>query len=246
MEELVDVAALWNFDDPSGSEMRLRDAAREASGDAANIWTTQVARALGLQERYAEGHSILDALEAGGPPTGETRVRVALERGRLLRSAGEPERSRTFFDRAVQAATEEELAGLQVDALHMLALTEPTSEAQVSANRAALEVCAASHDPAARRWRASLLNNLGCALVDTGEVSEALEVFRDALAERESQGEEQRETQIARWMVGWALRLCGQNEEALGVQRTLKSELLAAGIDDPYVDEEIQLLESGS
>jgi hypothetical protein len=44
-------------------------------------------------------------------------------------------------------------------------------------------------------------------------------------------------------MVGWALRNLGRTDEALAVQTALKAELEAAGEEDPYVDEEISLLQ---
>jgi hypothetical protein len=43
-------------------------------------------------------------------------------------------------------------------------------------------------------------------------------------------------------MVGWALRNLGRTDEALAVQTALKAELEAAGKDDPYVDEELEIL----
>jgi hypothetical protein len=45
-------------------------------------------------------------------------------------------------------------------------------------------------------------------------------------------------------MVGWTLRLMGRTDDALAVQRRLKDELRAEGAEDPYVDEELSLLES--
>jgi hypothetical protein len=77
---------LWDFDDPAGSEQRFRALAEEADEPVASRALTQVARALGLQERYADGHAVLDGLS---PTDADTRVRVALERGRLLRSSGD-------------------------------------------------------------------------------------------------------------------------------------------------------------
>src|SRR5829696_8860798 len=82
----IDPTSLWDFDDPAGSEQRLRDAAAGAHGAVEAAWLTQVARAIGLQERYDEAHALLDELEAEDD---ETAVRLALERGRLLRSAGD-------------------------------------------------------------------------------------------------------------------------------------------------------------
>jgi hypothetical protein len=45
-------------------------------------------------------------------------------------------------------------------------------------------------------------------------------------------------------MVAWTLRLQGRTDEALAIQRALKAELAADGVDDPYVNEEIMLLET--
>ena len=48
---------------------------------------------------------------------------------------------------------------------------------------------------------------------------------------------------VARWMVAWSLRNLGRHAEALAMQHALKDELDADGEVDPYVDEEIALLE---
>ena len=97
-------------------------------------------------------------------------------------------------------------------------------------------------DPAARNWDASLLNNLGMTYADAGDWASALAAFEEALAARERIGVVGR-TRVARWMVGWALRGLGRRDEALAVQTALKAELEAAGEEDPYVDEELALLQ---
>ena len=45
-------------------------------------------------------------------------------------------------------------------------------------------------------------------------------------------------------MVGWALRNLGHIDMALDVQQALKEDLDEIGLEDPYVDEELALLES--
>ena len=45
---MIDLTELWNFDDPAGSEQRLRAAQVEAPETEAAVLQTQVARALGL------------------------------------------------------------------------------------------------------------------------------------------------------------------------------------------------------
>ena len=106
----------------------------------------------------------------------------------------------------------------------------------------ALAVARASSEPAARDWDASLLNNLGMTYADAEDWEAALATFEEALAARERIGEVAT-IRVARWMVGWALRNLGRTDEALEVQRSLKAELEAAGEADPYVDEELALLE---
>ena len=240
---MTDIRELWDFENPAGSEDRFRAAASDAPDDERAILLTQVARALGLQERYDEGHSVLDELLLG-PRTAAVDARIALERGRLLRSAGDSEAARPCFDHAAAVAERAGLEDLRVDAIHMLALlaTEPADA--VLLNGQALAVARAAEDPEARRWEASLLNNLGCALVDAGRLDDALSTFEEAYAVRSASGQH-RETQIARWMVAWTLRLLGRTDEARQLQLALKAELDAEGTEDPYVDEELALLGPG-
>lgn len=234
---MIDPTPLWDFDDPEASEQRFRAQAELAEPDDRLVLMTQVARALGLQEKYDEGHSVLDDLS---PTEDEVAVRIALERGRLFRSAGDPEQARPLFEAAARSAQAAGLEALHVDALHMTALVADPAD-QLAIGRHALAVARASTDPQARDWDASLLNNIGMAHADAGDFDAALPAFEDALAARERIGDPAR-TRVARWMVGWALRNLGRRDEALEVQRSLKAELDAAGLADPHVDEELALL----
>lgn len=236
---MIEVSALWDFDDPARSEDRFRAALADASPEDRGVLLTQVARALGLQGRYDDGHAVLDAVDTAGA---EVATRVALERGRLLRSAGDPAAASPHFDAAVALASAAGLEALHVDALHMAALVAPVDR-QVALTEQALAVAPAATDPLARDWDASLLNNLGMVHADAGDFTAALGCFEEALAARERIGDDAR-TRVARWMVAWALRNLGRRDEALALQRELKSELEAAGEHDPYVDEEIALLEA--
>ena len=239
---MIDPRSLWDFDDPAGSEQRLREAARATAGDDRAAWQTQVARALGLQEHYDEGHALLDEVAADGHG-GEVPARVALERGRLRRSAGHPDAARPDFEEAARRDGEAGFEELQVDALHMVALVVPEEES-FEAGQHALDVARAATDPRARDWDASLLNNMGMARADAGDHVGALICFEEALEARERIGDVAR-TRVARWMVAWSLRHLGRTDEALAMQRDLKAVLTADGEHDPYVDEEISLLEGG-
>jgi len=228
---------LWDFADPAGSEQRFRDVAATAPEPVRTHALTQVARALGLQERYDEGHAVLDALSPGDA---ESRVRLALERGRLLRSAGEDVVSRTFFEQASHEAQRAGLDELAVDALHMIALVVEPAD-RLDAHYQALARAKASDDPAARDWDASILNNIGMAHADAGDHGGALAAFEDALEARLRIGDPDR-TRVARWMAAWSLRHLGVVDLAREMQLSLKAELDAIGKHDPYVDEELELL----
>jgi tetratricopeptide (TPR) repeat protein len=232
---------LWDFDDPAGSEQRFRHAAADADGAQQAVWLTQVARALGLQEHYDDAHDLLDVLSPEG--SAEVEVRLLLERGRVYRSSGEPEHARRFFDEAVGVAREAGLEELWVDALHMVALVVPEAE-QLDAQLTALAAADMATDPMARRWRASLLNNIGLVHADAGHWEDALGCFEDALAARIEVDGTPTEVGVARWMIAWTLRNLGRTAEALEIQRALKADLGARGEKDPYVDEELTLLEA--
>lgn len=148
----LDVRALWDFEDPSGSEQRFRVAREAAASETERaVLTTQVARALGLQSRFDEGHAELLSIPRDALADAEVAARVELERGRLHRSSGDPDGAEPAFENAAHLAEAAGLADLHVDALHMLALLPGDPAEQARRNRRALEV-ARSGDEGARRW----------------------------------------------------------------------------------------------
>jgi len=119
----VDLDALWDFGDPAASERRLASALAGAVGTDAAVLRTQVARALGLQRRFAEASAILSTVNAGDSALVATHL--DLERGRILNSGGAPAASRPHFLGALQRAEAAGLEFLAADAAHMLAIIEP-------------------------------------------------------------------------------------------------------------------------
>jgi tetratricopeptide (TPR) repeat protein len=123
----------------------------------------------------------------------------------------------------------------------MMAIVETDPTAQVAWIEQGLEIARTSDEPAARRWEASLRNNLGMALHELGRDEDALAAFQRALALREASGDEGA-IRVAWWMVAWVLRHLGRPAEALTIQLRLEREGDAAGEPDPYVYEELELL----
>lgn len=237
---LPDINTLWDYDDPAASEARFRAALPDATHDAALSLRTQIARSFGLRREFAEAHRTLDGVDAelaGAGP--EPRVRTLLERGRTWRSAGESARARPLFLQAEQLARTAKLEFLHVDALHMVALVQADPELQLEWTRKALGAARAAKDPQARRWEASLTNNIGWALHDAGRHEEALQSFRATLAARERDGAKASRVREARWTVARELRALARHDEALALLHQLEGELAASGETDGFVPEEI-------
>ena len=165
--------ALWDFSDAGASQARLRTAA-DAATDAAERaeLLTQVARALGLQDRFDDAEQVLDGIVPG---TAVVRTRVALERGRLRNSNGDSAAAVPLFRSAAEAAASADLLFLRVDALHMLAIADADHAADWT--REALTLLEATDDPRTLRWRVGLYNNAGWADFDAGRFADAIASF---------------------------------------------------------------------
>ncbi len=233
---------LWDYDDPAASEARFRarltelDAAGDADGAAEA--RTQLARSLGLQGQYNDGHAELDRVDTEHPADDRIRVRSLLERGRLRRSSGDPPASVEPFERAWTLARSLGEDGLAVDAAHMLAIVD-APPGEPTWHERALDLADTSPQPAAKRWRGSLWNNIGWARFESGDLDGALTAFETALAARREQGQP-KETRIAEWCVARCLRAQGRIADALAIQERLAAETAAAGEqEDGYGAEEI-------
>ncbi|MEO8565061.1 MAG: tetratricopeptide repeat protein [Betaproteobacteria bacterium] len=247
----IDLSPLWNFDDPGQSEQRFRAALATATGDDAIVLQTQIARSYGLRGDFAKAREILKDLEPQLPGAGvEARARHALELGRTYASATHPqqsltseakERARAVYKQAYEIARRGELDGLAVDALHMLAFVDTEPADQLRWGQEALAIAQASPQPAAKKWEASLRNNIGYALYQLGRYDEALDQFKQAVVLREK-GEDVQAQRVAHWMVAWTLRALNRTDEALAIQLRLERERAAAGAPSAYVFEELELL----
>jgi tetratricopeptide (TPR) repeat protein len=238
----VDVDALWNYSDPAASEARFREALTKAQGDDALVLRTQIARTLGLRQRHEEAHRELDAVEAAARDAGAAvHVRIALERGRVLRSSGKPAEGKPLFVRAFETADANKLERLAADALHMIALVEPQQDERIAWNRRTIDYARKASDPRAQGWQAAAHNNIGSDLREAGRLDDSLAAFRDALAAYERKGRAD-EVRIARWQIANVLRLKGQRDEALAMQLALERDAAAAGAPDPYVYDELAQL----
>lgn len=251
-EDLPDIDSLWDFQNPAGSETRFRELAQEPrTGEQAAYLAcvlSQLARALGLQRRFDEAEAVLAEAEsvaaraAPAPSAGECgvhpfRVRLLLERGRVLNSSGDKTASIPYFLDAwnqALAAGEEFLA---VDAAHMLGIVE-TPDAALEWNHRAIRHAEQAAAPRARRWLGSLYNNTGWTHFERGELGSALAMFEQCLAFHQAAGRV-RETRIAGWSIARVLREQGDPATALSRQQALEAEWAESGGQDGFVFEEL-------
>jgi tetratricopeptide (TPR) repeat protein len=232
--------AQWNFSQPAESAQRFRaELVRWPVGDPqALVVATQIARTQSLQRQFADAHATLDGIEAklAAAPS-HVRVRYLLERGRTFNSAGTPERAVLLFIEALglaECANDEFYA---IDAAHMLGIAAPPAM-QLDWNLKALALAEAATDPRARRWTASLLNNIGWTYHDRGDYAVALAHWEKALAARQTMGDAAR-TREAKWAVARGLRSLSRFDEAQAIQSALVAENDALGEPDGYVYEEL-------
>ena len=222
--ELPSFDALWNFDDPAGTETRFRELLAKAKesadpGYAAEL-QTQIARTQGLQQKFDEAHATLDRVDASLKPDMKTaKVRSLLERGRVFNSSGKAKESIPTFKEALRVAQESGLENYAIDAVHMLGIAEKGEES-LNWNLEAIRLAEAAKDPKARRWLGPLYNNTGWTYFDMGQYAEALKLFeRDIEFRRQSATNV--EVGIARWSAAKMLRHLGRVDESLKLQMEL-------------------------
>lgn len=228
---------LWDYNDPVETETKFRqlllDAAQTADSSYYLQLLTQIARALGLQKKFATAHAMLDEVETAMAAGSLVEVRYLLERGRLFNSAKQPEQAVPLFQKAAGIGQAINADFYVIDALHMLGIAAPPAE-RLDWNLKAIAFTEQSSQARARKWLGSLYNNTAWTLFDEERYDEALDLFKKALAFRQEQ-DKQPEIDIARWSVAKTLRVTGRVDEALAIQRTLEAE----GSSDGFTNEEI-------
>jgi tetratricopeptide (TPR) repeat protein len=230
----------WDFDRPAESEARFRaKLAALPRGSAASLeMSTQIARAQGLQRKFDAAHATLDAVEKAlsGKPQ-RVGIRYLLERGRVFNSSRQPDKAMPLFKDALDRARAAAEDFLAIDAAHMLGIAAPAEEG-LKWNFEAVAMTERTSDARARRWLASLYNNIGWTYHERGDYSTALAYFEKAVPAWEARADP-RGVRVARWTVARAYRSLGRYDDALAIQRELAGQGAAANAPDGYVYEEL-------
>ena len=240
--ELPDFDSLWDFNDPAGTEAKLREvlpAARESriAPYLAEL-LTQIARSEGLQRRFDDAHRTLDeADELIDDGMTAARVRSLLERGRVFNSSKQPGKARPPFLEAWEMASSRGEDFHAVDAAHMLGIVDQGDDS-LAWNEKAIALAERSNDEKANGWLGSLYNNNGWTYHEMGRFADALRCHEKNLAWHEEHDKTDK-ARVAKWCIARTLRSLDRVDEALAGQRDLLSEHEALGTSDGYVHEEL-------
>ena len=238
--ELPKFDTLWNYGDPAGTEAKFRALLPQAraSGDVGFELEllTQIARAQGLQGKFDAAHATLDAVEQrlAERDVPVALVRYLLERGRVFNSAGTPGRAMPLFAEAFERAQRIPHWRLAIDAVHMVAIAEPSPEKQVEWNRRGIALVL--DHPDQRGWLFALYNNLGESYLRLRRYDDALACFRNYVALNVERGQEP--DVFATKDIARCLRLLGDADEALATIEPVHRKLQAEGKPDGWISEE--------
>ncbi|MGH3078588.1 MAG: hypothetical protein ACRDPZ_10430 [Gaiellaceae bacterium] len=231
---------LWDFADLDASERRFRAAlAEEPSPEGRAEILTQLARVEGLRGNFEAGERLVQEAESEAGDGAVAKVRIELERGRLYRSSGDPERALPLFESAFERALAADEGFLAGDAAHMAALAAPGREVYAAWTERGIAL--AESDDDATYWLGPLLNNLGWEHYEAGEHAEALGAFRRALVAREAEPENPEPIALARYAVGKALRALGWSEKAVPLLEQAVAWAEGEGSPDGWYHEELAL-----
>lgn len=225
---------LWDFTDLDASEGRLRARLQDETTDPGRAEVlTQLARIEGLHSRFDEANALLAEAAALAGPSAVARARVLLERGRVLRLAGDLAAALPKFEEAFETALDAGQDFIAADATHMAALAGD----MIAWTERGVEL--ARRSAAAASWIGTLLNNLGWWHAQRGEHAESLAAYRGSLEAHERETTYPYLREAARAGTAKALRALGRAEDAVPLLEQAVAWGQAAGHPDRVFHEEL-------
>ena len=238
--DLPNFDTVWNYGDPAGTEAKFRALLpqAQASGDEGYELEllTQIARTQGLQGEFRAAHATLDEVESRlrNVDLPVVNVRYLLERGRVFNSSGNPDVALPLFVQAAERAERNHHWRYAIDAVHMVAIAEPSLERQVEWSRRGIAMVL--DHPDQRGWLFALYNNLGETFLKLKRYDDALACFRNYVALNVERGQEP--DMFATKDIARCLRLLGDANEALATIEPVHAKVAAEGQRDGWISEE--------
>jgi tetratricopeptide (TPR) repeat protein len=235
-------ADVFDHDDPVRSEERLNVLAEDAKSARDSITEaeilTQMARAVALEKRFSDAEALLRRAAALAPHSATVALRCSLEHGRVLRLQGMTAQADTAFHDAYARAAALHDDYLLLDAVHMIALTEPFEQSRAWTERG-LRLATSSPNPKTTHWIGVLNNNLGVGYFERRQFVPAEAAYERSLTAYRAEHADADVTHEAQFNVAQSMRLIGRLREALRLQRALDRELGPGDGLKPMVEREI-------
>ena len=244
--DVTDLDLPWDMRRPKEGEASLRrlllevgTATPESAARSIEI-LTQIARAEALQGKASDAERTLIQAEKALPSVTALapRLRILLERGRLLTAARTPMQARERFLEVWGLAKDvPSAAHFAIDAANMMSRIE-TPKKRNEWTLQALALAEQSHDPRAQRWRGVLFVSLGWHLLEQLQLPKAFEAFEKSVSCFREEGATLN-TIIARSYIGRTMRMMHRIDEALSLQQELLLEMNREGVKDGTINEEL-------
>lgn len=240
METLPNFDKAWDYNDPAGTETKFRKILSDTEKTAPTAYTaellTQIARCQGLQDKFAAANHTLDRVETMlRPELHRAEVRYLLERGRVFNSSGDPKKALPLFNRAWELGKSAGEANLALDALHMIAIVQPTAAGKVEWNLKGIEEIEKTH--AERGWLPAFYNNLGEAYAEEADYEKALKAFQNLAAIDSRHGRSP--DMYTQKDIAKMLRKLGRTHEAMEIIKPIYDQLDQKKQPDGWIDEEM-------
>lgn len=242
MNDLPEINSLWNYQFPNDTENKFRELLLredvQKNSTYKNELLTQIARTLGLQRKFEEGHQLLNTIEKDLTTENSTVfIRYHLERGRLLNSNNQLKKAFALFKRAWKFGVENNEEYYSIDALHMMAIAAPSNE-KIKWQEEGIKLAETTKDPRGKKWLGSLYNNTAWNYHDDlKDYPKAMEMFKKTLDWQIANGNEN-SIGIAKWCIARCHRSLNEIDIAFEKLKQLLTE--KGGVDGTgYIYEEI-------
>ncbi len=224
--ETPDIDTLWDYSNPKQTEILFKDLLKDYPKEGE--WTislkTQLARAMGMQQKFDSATAVLDDVEGElKKDMAEANTRYNLEMGRVVFSSGDRDKAREYFQRAIDISEGGDIPMLYLDALHMMAMVLPPEEG-IKYNLMSIEYIEKSENDVLSGWLGPLYNNTAWTYNDLGEYDKAMKLFLKDAEFRQAIGDD-RGYLITQYSIGFTHRQMGNIDRALQMQEELRSTI---------------------
>ncbi len=235
---------VWVFQDPKGTEKKFKALMPLAKENDLAYYAELIAhlgRSISLQKRYDDAHKALDlAIPILTDDMNKANIQYNLERGRVYYWQKNESKASHYFQKAMELATKHGEDFLAIDIAHMIAIVPQKDEDQIPLHKKALDLATNSSCPKAKKWLATLNNNIAQSYQEIKQHELALHHFKKAL---ELRMQNEQPSFYAKWAVARTYRFLNDPKKGLEILMQLYNEPQNGSIGHVFLEQaECELL----